>query len=103
MVSDWGVVVLYLGWRHGRSLLVGVGGGGYFLGNDGRRDEIRPINFELNVAPHASGSVLVSMGKTRVICGVMIEELAALDERTGRDRWLAYRGIFDAAVLDAAA
>src|SRR5262249_25428670 len=43
--------------------------------NDGRApDEIRPINFELNVAPHASGSVLVSMGKTRVICAVTIEE-----------------------------
>src|SRR5262245_48826849 len=37
-------------------------------------DEIRPVNFELNVAPHASGSVLVSMGKTRVICAVTIEE-----------------------------
>jgi ribonuclease PH len=37
-------------------------------------DEIRPINFELNVAPHASGSVLVSMGKTSVICAVTIEE-----------------------------
>jgi ribonuclease PH len=43
--------------------------------NDGRApDEIRPINFELNVAAHASGSVLVSMGKTRVICAVTIEE-----------------------------
>ena len=42
---------------------------------DGRTpDEIRPINFELNVAPHASGSVLVSMGKTRVICAVTMEE-----------------------------
>ena len=30
---------------------------------DGRGpDEIRALNFELNVAPHASGSVLVSMG-----------------------------------------
>src|SRR5437588_10031717 len=37
-------------------------------------EQIRPISFELNVAPHASGSVLVSMGNTRVICGVMIEE-----------------------------
>src|SRR6266581_4123768 len=37
-------------------------------------EQIRPIGFELNVAPHASGSVLVSMGNTRVICGVMIEE-----------------------------
>jgi ribonuclease PH len=43
--------------------------------NDGRApDEIRPVSFELNVAPHASGSVLVSMGNTRVICAVTIEE-----------------------------
>src|SRR5438876_1490875 len=42
---------------------------------DGRAgDELRPVAFELNIAPHASGSVLVSMGHTRVICGVMIEE-----------------------------
>ena len=39
-----------------------------------RADELRPVNFELAVAPHASGSVLVSAGSTRVICGVMIEE-----------------------------
>jgi ribonuclease PH len=43
--------------------------------NDGRSpDEIRSINFELNVAPYASGSVLVSMGKTRVICAVTVED-----------------------------
>src|ERR1700731_5338702 len=43
--------------------------------NDGRAfDQIRSINFDLNIAPHASGSVLVAMGNTRVICGVMIEE-----------------------------
>src|SRR2546425_13248704 len=43
---------------------------------DGRApDQIRPISFELGIAPHASGSVLVSMGNTRVICGVMIEEI----------------------------
>src|SRR6266704_6073842 len=43
--------------------------------SDGRLPEqIRPISFELNIAPHASGSVLVTMGNTRVICGVMIEE-----------------------------
>src|ERR1700731_2627140 len=42
---------------------------------DGRAaDQIRPVNFELNIAPHASGSVPVAMGNTRVICGVMIEE-----------------------------
>jgi ribonuclease PH len=44
--------------------------------SDGRApDQIRPINFELGIAPHASGSVLVAMGNTRVICGVMIEEI----------------------------
>jgi ribonuclease PH len=42
---------------------------------DGRApDQIRPISFELGIAPNASGSVLVAMGNTRVICGVMIEE-----------------------------
>lgn len=43
---------------------------------DGRAaDQVRAVNFELNIAPHASGSVLVSMGNTRVICGVTIEEV----------------------------
>lgn len=43
--------------------------------SDGRApDQIRPISFELNIAPHAAGSVLVAMGNTRVICGVMVEE-----------------------------
>ena len=43
--------------------------------SDGRAlDQVRPISFELNIAPNASGSVLVSMGNTRVICGVTIEE-----------------------------
>src|ERR1043166_7980474 len=42
---------------------------------DGRAyDQLRPVGFELGVAPHAGGSVLVTMGNTRVICGVMIEE-----------------------------
>ena len=54
--------------------------------NDGRApDEIRPINFELNVAPHASGSVLVSMGKTCVICAVTIEETVP--------RWMKEQGV----------
>ena len=38
-------------------------------------DQVRPVSFELNIAPHAAGSVLVSMGNTRVICGVTIEEI----------------------------
>lgn len=56
------------------------------LRNDGRGcDEIRSINFELNVAPHANGSVLVSMGQTRVICGVTIEEVVP--------RWMKEQGV----------
>jgi ribonuclease PH len=44
--------------------------------SDGRTpDQLRPINFELNIAPHATGSVLVSMGNTRVICGVTVEDV----------------------------
>src|SRR5689334_1541891 len=43
--------------------------------SDGRTpDQIRAVSFELNIAPHATGSVLVSMGNTRVICGVTVEE-----------------------------
>jgi hypothetical protein len=54
--------------------------------SDGRAlDQIRAINFELNVAPHASGSVLVGMGNTRVICGVMIEEIVP--------RWMKDQGV----------
>src|SRR5437764_13594422 len=42
---------------------------------DGRAaDQIRPISFEIGIAPNATGSVLVAMGNTRVICGVMVEE-----------------------------
>jgi len=39
-----------------------------------KADQLRPVKFKLNVAPAAAGSVLVSMGKTQVICGVSIEE-----------------------------
>ena len=54
--------------------------------NDGRApDEIRPVNFELSVASHASGSVLVSMGNTRVICAVTIEEAVP--------RWMKEQGV----------
>ena len=42
---------------------------------DGRQvDEMRELSFTPNVAPHASGSVLVSFGNTRVICAATIEE-----------------------------
>ncbi len=41
---------------------------------DGRAaDQLRPISFEAGIAPNATGSVLVSFGNTRVICGATIE------------------------------
>src|SRR5438067_6586136 len=53
---------------------------------DGRAaDQIRPISFELGIAPHATGSVLVAMGNTRVICGVMNEETVP--------RWMKEQGV----------
>lgn len=53
---------------------------------DGRAaDQLRPVSFEIGIAPHASGSVLVAMGNTRVICGVMIEE--------GVPRWMKEQGV----------
>ena len=43
--------------------------------HDGRMpDQLRPIEFQLDFAPNATGSVLVSFGNTRVICSAMIEE-----------------------------
>ena len=41
---------------------------------DGRApDEMRPVIFQPGIAPHATGSVLVSFGDTQVICAVTIE------------------------------
>jgi ribonuclease PH len=41
---------------------------------DGRQPtQLRPITFEADIAPHATGSVLVSFGQTRVICAATIE------------------------------
>ena len=54
--------------------------------SDGRApDQIRPVNFELNIAPHATGSVLVAVGNTRIICGVTIEEVVP--------RWMKDQGV----------
>ena len=36
-------------------------------------DEMRKVDFQTNIAPHANGSVLCSFGSTQVICAVMIE------------------------------
>jgi len=37
-------------------------------------DGLRPVTFELGVAPHATGSVQVAFGNTRVICAAMVDE-----------------------------
>ena len=43
--------------------------------HDGRKtDQLRPLSFTPNIAPHSTGSVLVAAGDTRVICSAMIEE-----------------------------
>ncbi|MDP0489456.1 MAG: ribonuclease PH [Verrucomicrobiota bacterium JB023] len=53
---------------------------------DGRQaDEMRALTFEPNVAPHATGSVLVSFGNTRVICAATIEEDVP--------RWMKYQKV----------
>ena len=53
---------------------------------DGRlADQLRPISFQPNFAPHATGSVLVSYGNTRVICSAMIEEKVP--------RWMKEQGV----------
>ena len=53
---------------------------------DGRTgDQLRPVTFDLGIAPYAGGSVLVTMGNTRVICGVTIEENVP--------RWMKEQGV----------
>ncbi|HEY2430912.1 MAG TPA: ribonuclease PH [Acidimicrobiales bacterium] len=43
--------------------------------NDGRNpDELRPLSFERDFTVMASGSVLVSAGRTRVLCTASVEE-----------------------------
>ena len=37
-------------------------------------DQLRPLTFTPNFAPHSTGSVLIAAGDTRVICSAMIEE-----------------------------
>ncbi len=45
-----------------------------YLRADGRlQDELRAIQFQLNIAPYAAGSVLVRFGNTQVICSATLE------------------------------
>jgi ribonuclease PH len=43
--------------------------------SDGRRgDELRPVNFQTGFVDYPEGSVLISLGKTRVLCNVSVED-----------------------------
>ncbi len=54
--------------------------------HDGRLpDQLRPISFTPGIAPHATGSVLVAFGNTRVICAATIEE--------GVPRWMKEQNV----------
>lgn len=54
--------------------------------HDGRRpDQMRPIRFQPDIAPHAHGSVLASFGDTQVICSAMIEP--------GVPRWMMQQNV----------
>ncbi|MEM1085725.1 MAG: ribonuclease PH [Verrucomicrobiota bacterium] len=50
-----------------------------------QNDQLRPVSFIPDVAPHANGSVLVSFGQTRVICAATIEEDVP--------RWMKYQKV----------
>lgn len=53
---------------------------------DGRNhDQLRPITFQSGIAPHATGSTLVSFGSTRVICAATVQEDVP--------RWMKYQKV----------
>ncbi|MGC9451222.1 MAG: ribonuclease PH [Oceanipulchritudo sp.] len=54
--------------------------------SDGRRaDELRKVEFHLDFAPNASGSVLACFGNTRVICAATLE--------SGLPRWMQAQNV----------
>jgi len=54
--------------------------------HDGRAPgDLRHIEIQTGIAPHAQGSVLISFGNTRVICAAMIEESVP--------RWMKEQGV----------
>ena len=48
-------------------------------------NELRQVSFQAGIAPHSTGSVLVSFGDTRVICSAMIEDKVP--------RWMQYQNV----------
>src|SRR5262245_53558674 len=62
-----------------------------FTRADGREaGQLRPIRFQNDIAPHATGSTLVEWGNTRVICGVTVEETVPrwMKEQTMPGGWV---------------
>ena len=56
---------------------------------DGRQpNELRPLNFELDVQTHADGSCIVALGDTRVLCAVTVEERVPRWMRGSGRGWL---------------
>jgi len=56
---------------------------------DGRRpDELRPIRFTTDYIPHAEGSVLIEVGRTRVICTATVEESVPAFMRGSGRGWI---------------
>jgi ribonuclease PH len=53
--------------------------------DDRARDQLRPVRFQNDIAPYATGSTLIEWGKTRVICGVTVEDIVP--------RWMKEQGI----------
>lgn len=53
---------------------------------DGRKaDQLRPVSLEADIAPHATGSVLIRYGSTQVICAATIEP--------GVPTWMKQQGV----------
>jgi ribonuclease PH len=53
---------------------------------DGRwPDQLRPVRFQNDIAPYATGSTLIEWGNTRVICGVTVEDSVP--------RWMKEQGV----------
>ena len=53
---------------------------------DGRRpDELRPVSFTLDYVDYPEGSVLIEVGRTRVLCNVSVED--------GVPSWMAGEGV----------
>ena len=56
---------------------------------DGRQpNELRPLSFELDVQKHADGSCIVSLGDTRVLCAVTVDEQVPRWMRSSGRGWL---------------